>query len=33
MKALLDEAETDEEKRKINLAARMGIDAIENREM
>lgn len=33
MKALLDKAETDEEKRKINLAARMGIDAIENREM
>ena len=33
MKALLDEAETDEEKRKVNLAARMGIDAIENREM
>ena len=33
MKLMLDNAETDEEKRKINLAARMGIDAIENREM
>ncbi len=33
MKALLDEAETEEERRKINLAARFGIDAIENREM
>ncbi len=33
MKALLDEADSDEEKRKINLATRFGIDAIENREM
>lgn len=33
MKALLDNAESDEERRKIERAARFGIDAIENREM
>ena len=33
MKAQLDACATDEEKRKIELAARFGIDAIENRDI
>ncbi len=33
MKTLLDSAESEEEKKKINLATKFGIDAIENREI